>query len=56
MIGVVGDHRKGLTYLALPIAVQVNFEFIRNGDSEFINKTIYIYRSEWNEYLSRSQP
>lgn len=50
------DHQKGLSFLALPIAVQVNFEFIRNGESEFLNKTIYIYRSNWNDYLSRATP
>lgn len=51
-----GDHRKGLSYLSLPIAVQISFEFIRNGDSEFLSKTIYIYRSSWNDYLGRSVP
>ena len=40
----------------LPSAITTTFEFMRNGDPEYLNKTIYIYRSEWNSYLSRSAP
>ncbi|MGH7144352.1 MAG: PulJ/GspJ family protein [Planctomycetota bacterium] len=50
------DHRKGMSYMTLPIAVQINFEFLRNGNPEFMNKTIYIYRSDWNSYLTKATP
>ena len=46
---------KGLSYLCLPLAVQVDFTFETRGMERKLTKTVYLYSSLWNEFLGRAQ-
>ena len=46
---------KGLSYLCLPLAVQVDFTFETRGMERRLSKTIYFYSSLWNEFMSKAQ-
>ncbi len=46
---------KGLSYLCLPQAVQVDFTFEARGFERELSKTIYLHTSLWNEFLDRAE-
>ncbi len=45
---------KGLSYMCLPLAIQVDFTFETRGMERKLTKTVYLYSSLWNEFLSRA--
>ena len=46
---------KGLSYLSLPLGVQVDFTFETRGMERKLSKTVHLYSSLWNEFLSRAK-
>jgi prepilin-type N-terminal cleavage/methylation domain-containing protein len=51
-----GKTPRGLSYLCLPLAVHVNFEFEAQGNYRYFNKSIYLIQSRWNDFLTRKNP
>ncbi|MCZ7643728.1 MAG: hypothetical protein M5U26_00345 [Planctomycetota bacterium] len=48
-----GGRPKGLSYLSLPLAVVIRFEFPRNGAARAVEHTVRLPSSGWYDLMTR---